>query len=53
MLNYAAMFFVIALIAAIFGYTGIAAGAAEMAQILFFVFAVLFALSLILGLIRR
>ena len=53
MLNYAAMFFVIALIAAFFGFTGIAAGAAEMAQVLFFVFAVLCAVSLVIGLVRR
>ena len=53
MLNYAAMFFVIALIAAIFGFTGIAAGAAEMAQILFFVFAALFVVSLVIGLVRH
>lgn len=53
MLNYAAVFFVIALIAAFFGYTGIAAGAGEAAKILCFVFTILFAVSLIAGLIRR
>ena len=53
MLNYAAMFCVIALIAAFFGFTGIAAGASEMAQVLFFVFAVLCAVSLVIGLVRR
>lgn len=53
MLNYAAAFFVIALIAAIFGYTGIAAGASEAARILFFLFTALFVLSLIVGLARR
>jgi len=35
MLHYAVVFFVIALIAALFGFGGIAAGAAGIAQILF------------------
>jgi len=41
MLHYAVVFFVIALIAALFGFTGLAAGAAGIAQILFVVFLVL------------
>jgi uncharacterized membrane protein YtjA (UPF0391 family) len=49
MLYWAAVFFVIALIAALFGFSGIAGGAASIAQILFFVFIVLFVLSLIFG----
>jgi len=53
MLRYAAIFFVIALIAALFGFGGIAVGAAEIAKILFFVFLVLFVVSLVAGLIRR
>jgi uncharacterized membrane protein YtjA (UPF0391 family) len=53
MLHYAVVFFVIALIAALFGFGGIAAGAVEIARILFFVFLVLFLVSLILGLFRR
>src|SRR5581483_8806969 len=53
MLHYAAVFFVIAVIAAIFGFTGIAVGAAEIAKVLFFVFLVLFVVSLIAGLFRR
>lgn len=53
MLRYAAVFLVIALVAALFGFTGIAAGAVEIAKILFFVFLLLFAASLILGLMRR
>ena len=52
MLHYAAIFFVIALVAALFGFTGIAAGAVEIARILFFVFLVLFVGSLIFGLLR-
>ena len=53
MLGYAAFFLVIALIAALLGFTGIAAGAVEIAKILFFVFLLLFAASLIVGLMRR
>lgn len=53
MLHYAIVFFVIALVAALFGFTGIAAGAVEIAKILFFVFLILFIVSLIMGLRRR
>ena len=53
MLQYAVVFFVIALIAAVFGFTGIAVGAAEIAKVLFFIFLVLFVISLIVGLVRR
>ena len=53
MLRYAAVFLVIALIAALLGFTGIAAGAVEIAKILFFVFLLLFVVSLIVGLMRR
>ena len=53
MLNYAAVFLVIALVAALLGFTGIAAGAVEIAKILFFVFLLLFVASLIVGLLRR
>src|SRR5262245_18648379 len=38
MLYYAVVFFVVALIAAVFGFTGIAAGAASIAKILFVLF---------------
>ena len=60
MLQYAAIFFVIALIAALFGFGGIAAGATEIAagateiaKILFFVFLLVTVVTLIMGLIRR
>jgi uncharacterized membrane protein YtjA (UPF0391 family) len=53
MLQLAAVFFVIALIAAIFGFGGIAAGAVEIAKVLFFIFLVVFVVTLIMGLIRR
>lgn len=53
MLSWAVTFFVIALIAAVFGFTNIAAASAGIAKILFFVFLVLFVASLIMGLARR
>lgn len=49
MLYWAAVFFVIALVAAVLGFGGIAASAAGLAKILFFVFLVLGALSLVFG----
>ena len=53
MLRYALIFFIVAIIAALFGFGGIAAGATEIAKILFFVFVVLFVVSLVAGLLRR
>ena len=53
MLYWALMFFVVAIIAAVFGFGNIAAGATSIAQILFFVFLVLFIVSLIFGGFRR
>ena len=53
MLYYAVVFFVIALVAALFGFGGIAAGAASIAQVLFFVFIVLAIASFLFGLVRR
>jgi uncharacterized membrane protein YtjA (UPF0391 family) len=53
MLHYAVVFFVIALIAALFGFTGIAAGAAGIAQILFVVFIVLAIASFVMSMVRK
>ena len=53
MLQYAVIFFIVALIAALFGFTGIAAGAVEIAKVLFFIFILLFIASLFMGLMRR
>jgi uncharacterized membrane protein YtjA (UPF0391 family) len=49
MLSWALTFLVIALIAAVFGFTGVYVAAAGIAKILFFVFIVLFVISLISG----
>ena len=52
MLRWAITFLIIALIAAIFGFGGIAEGATDIAQVLFFIFIVLFVISLIAGRFR-
>ena len=52
MLHYAVVFFVIALVAALFGFGGIAAGAVGIAKLLFFVFVVLAVASLLVSLFR-
>jgi uncharacterized membrane protein YtjA (UPF0391 family) len=49
MLYWAVVFFVIALIAAVFGFGGIAVEAAGIAKVLFVVFLILFLVSLVLG----
>jgi uncharacterized membrane protein YtjA (UPF0391 family) len=49
MLKWTATFLVIALIAALLGFTGIAEGAASIAKIIFFIFLILLVGSLILG----
>ena len=52
MLRWALIFFVVAIVAALFGFTGIASASAGIAQILFFVFVVLLLAVLILGFVR-
>ena len=52
MLHYAVVFLVIALIAALFGFGGIAASAVGIAKILFVIFAVLAIASFLAGLLR-
>jgi uncharacterized membrane protein YtjA (UPF0391 family) len=53
MLNWALTFFIVALIAALLGFTSIAVAAAGIAKILFFIFLVLFLVSLVGHLARR
>jgi len=53
MLRWAVVFFIIALIAAVFGFGGIASSAAGIAQILFWGFVIVAAVTLVLGLARR
>ena len=49
MLKWSIIFLVIALVAALFGFGGIAGTAIGIAKVLFFVFLVLFILSLVMG----
>ena len=53
MLRLASVLFVVALIASVFGFLGIAAVALAIAKAMFFVFLVLFLGSLVGGLLRR
>lgn len=53
MLHYAVVFLVIALVAALFGFGGIAAGAVEIAKILFFVFVIMAVVTFIISVVRK
>jgi uncharacterized membrane protein YtjA (UPF0391 family) len=53
MLRWALGFFIAALLAAVLGFTGIAVAAAGIAKIIFFIFLVLFLVSLGGHLLRR
>ncbi|MCA9305800.1 MAG: DUF1328 domain-containing protein [Phycisphaerales bacterium] len=50
MLRWAVIFFIVAIIAAIFGFGNISAAATDIAKILFYIFIVIFLISLLLGL---
>ena len=53
MLNWTIAFFVIALIAAVLGFGGIAGAASGIAQVLFFGFIIVAAVSLVMNLARK
>jgi uncharacterized membrane protein YtjA (UPF0391 family) len=53
MLRWALGFFIVALLAAVLGFSGIAVAAAGIAKIIFFVFLILFLVSLVSHLLRR
>jgi uncharacterized membrane protein YtjA (UPF0391 family) len=53
MLHYAVVFLIIALIAAIFGFGGIASGAVGIAKILFFVFVVMAVITFVMSLLKK
>jgi uncharacterized membrane protein YtjA (UPF0391 family) len=53
LLGWAILFFIIALIAALFGFTEIAVAAAGIAKILFFIFIILFVVLLVAHAVRR
>ena len=49
MLHYSLVFLVVAIIAAVFGFSGIAADAAWIGKMLFVVFLIIYVLSFVLG----
>src|SRR6266581_7594496 len=51
LLKWALIFFLISIVAAIFGFGGIAAASADLARILFYIFVVIFLVLLVLGLL--
>jgi uncharacterized membrane protein YtjA (UPF0391 family) len=53
MLRWAIIFFIVSIVAALFGFTGIAVAAAGIAKILFFIFLIIFIVFLIMGLMGR
>jgi uncharacterized membrane protein YtjA (UPF0391 family) len=53
MLYWSIVFFIVSIVAALFGFGGISAATSDIAQILFFIFAVLFIVSLIFTLARK
>ena len=53
LLHYAIVFLIIALVAAAVGFGGVAGVAMDGARILFWVFIILFVVSLVAGLVRR
>ena len=52
MIGWAITFLIVALVAAIFGFGGIAGAAVDIAKLIFFVAIVLFAISAVVGLLR-
>ena len=52
MLNWALTFLVVALIAGVLGFTTVAGAAIEIAKIVFFIFVVLFLVSLVMHFVR-
>jgi uncharacterized membrane protein YtjA (UPF0391 family) len=51
LLKWALVFFIVSIIAALFGFTNIAAATADVARILFYIFLVIFIVLLVLGLV--
>jgi uncharacterized membrane protein YtjA (UPF0391 family) len=53
MLRWALLFLVVAIVAGIFGFAGVMVAAAGIAKLLFYVFLVLFVVSLAMSLVSR
>lgn len=52
MLGWALMFFILAIVAGIFGFTGISLILTDIAKILFFIFIVLFVIALLINALK-
>ena len=50
LLKWALIFFLVSIVAAVFGFTGISLASADIARILFYIFLVIFLVLLVLGL---
>jgi len=50
LLKWALIFFLISIVAAVFGFTGVSLASADIARILFYIFLVIFLILLVLGL---
>jgi uncharacterized membrane protein YtjA (UPF0391 family) len=50
-LRWALIMFIVSLVAALFGFSDLAAGSADVARVLFYIFAVIFLVLLVLGLV--
>ncbi len=50
LLKWALIFFLISIVAAVFGFTGVSLASADIARILFYIFLVIFLVLLVLGL---
>jgi uncharacterized membrane protein YtjA (UPF0391 family) len=53
LLHWAVIFLIVAIVAAVFGFGGVAGTAMEGAKVLFWIAIVIFVISLIFGLMRR
>jgi uncharacterized membrane protein YtjA (UPF0391 family) len=53
MLRYSVIFLVVALVAALFGFGGIASGAVEIAKVIFFVFVIIAIVTFVVSLVKK
>lgn len=53
MLQWALIFLVVAIVAGVLGFGGVVVISVEIARLLFFIFLVLFVISLLAGIVRR
>jgi uncharacterized membrane protein YtjA (UPF0391 family) len=51
LLKWALIFFIVSIVAAVFGFGGISAASADIARVLFYIFLVIFLVLLVLGLV--